>query len=79
MTKWIRRVVFAVALLLAIAIGVFACREQIERGIIAYRICSAGIFRPPLPRRASRDGFAAGAMHASTGISPLCASRAKGG
>ena len=48
-TKWIRRVVFAVALLLAIAIGVFACREQIERGIIAYHICRAGIFTPPPP------------------------------
>ena len=49
MTKWIRRVVFAVALLLAIAIGVFACREQIERGIIAYHIRGAGIFTPPPP------------------------------
>ena len=79
MTKRIRCVVFAVALLLAIAIGVFACREQIERGIIAYRICCAASSDRRLPRRASRDEPAAGAMHASTGISPLCASRAKGG
>jgi len=47
MTKWKRRAVFAAALLLAIAIGVFACREQVERGIVAYRIWRAGIFTPP--------------------------------
>jgi len=34
-TKWIRRGVFAAALLREIVIGLFVCREQIERGIIA--------------------------------------------
>ncbi len=37
----------AIAVMLAFAIGIFMCRTQIERGIIAYRICRAGIFTPP--------------------------------
>ena len=49
MSKWILRAAIAVAVLLAIAISLFACRKQIERGIIAYRMCRAGIFTPPPP------------------------------
>jgi hypothetical protein len=49
MSKWVRRAIVAVALMLAIAIGIFTCRTQIERGIVAYRICRAGIFTPPPP------------------------------
>jgi hypothetical protein len=49
MTKWKRRAMIAVAGTLALAISIFACRTQIERGIIAYRIYRAGIFTPPPP------------------------------
>ena len=79
MTKWIRRVVFAVALLLAIAIGVFACREQIERGIIAYRICCAGIFRPPPPTPGESRWIRRWRDARFYWDFSLCASRAKGG
>ncbi len=49
MSKWVRRAMIAVVALLVIAISIFACRTQIERGIIAYRIYRAGIFVPPPP------------------------------
>ena len=47
MSKWKRQVAVALPLLLVLAIGIFACRKQIERGIVAYRTCRAGIFTPP--------------------------------
>ena len=47
--KWIRSAVFVALPLLAIAIGGLVCRNQIERGVIAYRVYRAGIFTPPPP------------------------------
>ena len=48
-SKWIRWAVIPVAALLVIATILFAFQSQIERGIVAYRISSAGIFTPPTP------------------------------
>jgi hypothetical protein len=56
MSKVKRSMVLAVALLLAIAIPFFLCRKQIERGVIAYRICRAGIFTPPPPMPGESQG-----------------------
>jgi hypothetical protein len=49
MSKWARRAAISTTILLAIAISIFACRRQIERGIIACRIYRAHIFTPPPP------------------------------
>ena len=47
MSRFVRRGFISITLLLAFGVGFWECREDIERGMIAYRIYHAGILTPP--------------------------------
>ncbi|HEY2857729.1 MAG TPA: hypothetical protein VGJ21_04885 [Terracidiphilus sp.] len=47
--KWTWRGLVAAGVLFLLGGSVFAARAPLERGLIAYRICQAGIFTPPPP------------------------------
>ena len=47
MSRFVRRGFISITLLLSFGVGFWECREDIERGMIAYRIYHAGILTPP--------------------------------